>query len=84
MVTTWGYNLKKGVNNSVSYSDSTPGIQYAYNHLNQLTQVTDASGSRVLTYTPATNRTPTASPSEGALTSSRNTTTLTDAPPAIP
>ena len=52
MVTTWGYNLKKGVNNSVSYSDSTPGIQYAYNHLNQLTQVTDASGSRVLTYTP--------------------------------
>jgi len=52
VVTTWGYNLKKGVNNSVSYSDSTPGIQYAYNHLNQLTQVTDASGSRVLTYTP--------------------------------
>ncbi|WP_260734386.1 RHS repeat-associated core domain-containing protein [Akkermansia muciniphila] len=52
MVTTWGYNLKKGVNNSVSYSDSTPGIQYAYNHLNQLTQVTDASGTRVLTYTP--------------------------------
>lgn len=52
MVTTWGYNLKKGVNNSVSYSDSTPGIQYAYNYLNQLTQVTDASGSRVLTYTP--------------------------------
>ncbi|MEQ2988081.1 RHS repeat domain-containing protein, partial [Akkermansia muciniphila] len=52
VVTTWGYNLKKGVNNSVSYSDSTPGIQYAYNYLNQLTQVTDASGSRVLTYTP--------------------------------
>ena len=52
VVTTWGYNLKKGVNNSISYSDSTPGIQYAYNYLNQLTQVTDASGSRVLTYTP--------------------------------
>ena len=51
VVTTWGYNLKKGVNNSVSYSDSTPGIQYAYNYLNQLTRVTDASGSRVLTYT---------------------------------
>ena len=32
---------KKGVNTSVSYSDSTPGIQYAYNCLNQLTQVTD-------------------------------------------
>ena len=52
IVTTWGYNLKKGVNNSVSYSDSTSGIQYAYNYLNQLTRVTDASGSRVLTYTP--------------------------------
>ena len=52
VVTTWGYNLKKGVNTSVSYSDSTPGIQYAYNYLNQLTQVTDASGSRTITYTP--------------------------------
>ena len=45
---TWGYNLKKGVNTSVSYSDSTPGIQYAYNCLNQLTQVADASGSRTI------------------------------------
>ena len=52
IVTTWGYNLKKGVNNSISYSGSTPGIQYAYNYLNQLTQVTDASGSRTITYTP--------------------------------
>lgn len=52
VVTTWGYNLKKGVNNSVSYSDSTPGIQYAYNYLNQLTLVTDASGSRTIAYTP--------------------------------
>ena len=52
IVTTWGYNLKKGVNNSVSYSDSTPGIQYAYNYLNQLTLVTDASGSRTIAYTP--------------------------------
>ena len=51
IVTTWGYNLKKGVNNSVSYSDSTPGIQYAYNYLNQMTRVTDASGSRSLAYT---------------------------------
>ena len=51
IVTTWGYNLKKGVNNSVSYSDSTPGIQYAYNYLNQLTRVTDASGSRSPAYT---------------------------------
>ena len=38
VVTTWGHTLKKGVNTSVSYSDSTPGIQYAYNCLNQLTQ----------------------------------------------
>ena len=52
IVTTWGYNLKKGVNNSVSYSDSTPGIQYAYNYLNQLTRVTDASGTHTIAYTP--------------------------------
>ena len=85
VVTTWGYNLKKGVNNSVSYSDSTPGIQYAYNHLNQLTQVTDASGSRVLTYTPY-NEPDTDSHyhRKESPASSRNTTTLTDAPPAIP
>ena len=50
VVTTWGYNLKKGVNNSVSYSDSTPGIQYAYNYLNRLTRVTDASGTRTIAY----------------------------------
>lgn len=50
VVTTWGYNLKKGVNTSVSYSDSTPGNQYAYNHLGNLTQVTDASGSRTIAY----------------------------------
>ena len=50
IVTTWGYNLKKGVNTSVSYSDSTPGIQYAYNYLNQLTRVTDASGTRTISY----------------------------------
>ena len=52
VVTTWGYNLKKGVNTSVSYSDATPGIQYAYNYLNQLTRVTDASGTRTIAYTP--------------------------------
>ena len=52
IVTTWGYNLKKGVNNSVSYSDTTPGIQYAYNYLNQPTRVTDASGTRTIAYTP--------------------------------
>ena len=50
IVTTWGYNLKKGVNTSVSYSDSTPGIQYAYNYLNQLMRVTDASGTRTISY----------------------------------
>ena len=50
VVTTWGYNLKKGVNTSVSYSDATPGIQYAYNYLNQLTRVTDASGTRTIAY----------------------------------
>ena len=84
MVTTWGYNLKKGVNTSVSYSDSTPGIQYAYNCLNQLTQVTDASGSRTITYTPY-NEPDTDSITIGAPpASSRKTTMPTAGPPAIP
>lgn len=47
---TWGYNLKKGVNTSITYSDGSPGVQFVYNHLNQLMQVTDMSGIRNITY----------------------------------
>lgn len=47
---TWGYNLKKGVNTSISYSDGTAEIQFSYNHLNQLVQVTDGAGRRDITY----------------------------------
>ncbi|PNC62985.1 hypothetical protein CXT99_08770 [Akkermansia muciniphila] len=34
----------------ISYSDATPGQSFAYNHLGQLTQITDASGTRTFAY----------------------------------
>ena len=36
----------------ISYSDATPGQSFAYNHLGQLTQITDASGTRTFAYNP--------------------------------
>ncbi|MCG4696655.1 RHS repeat protein, partial [Akkermansia muciniphila] len=30
----------------ISYSDATPGQSFAYDHLGQLTQITDAAGTR--------------------------------------
>ena len=36
----------------ISYSDATPGQSFSYNHLGQLTQITDASGTRTFAYNP--------------------------------
>ncbi|MFR1447394.1 MAG: RHS repeat domain-containing protein [Akkermansia muciniphila] len=36
----------------ISYSDATPGQSFAYNHLGQLTQITDAAGTRTFAYNP--------------------------------
>ena len=36
----------------ISYSDATPGQSFAYNHLGQLTQITDASGTRTFACNP--------------------------------
>ena len=36
----------------ISYSDATPDQSFAYNHLGQLTQITDASGTRTFAYNP--------------------------------
>ncbi|MEE0765782.1 RHS repeat-associated core domain-containing protein [Akkermansia sp.] len=47
---TYAWNTKKGVNNAITYSDGTPGVQYTYNHLNMVYRVTDASGTRNITY----------------------------------
>lgn len=48
--TTYGYDLPKGVNTSVTFSDGTPGIVYTYNHLAQMTRVTDDAGTREFSY----------------------------------
>lgn len=34
----------------ISYSDATPGQSFAYDHLGNLTQITDAAGTRTLGY----------------------------------
>ena len=36
----------------ISYSDATPGQSFSYNHLGQLTQITDASGTRTFACNP--------------------------------
>ena len=36
----------------ISYSDATPGQSFAYDHLGQLTQITDASGMRTFACNP--------------------------------
>ena len=34
----------------ISYSDATPGQSFAYDHLGQLTQITDVVGTRTFAY----------------------------------
>ena len=36
----------------ISYSDATPGQSFAYDHLGNLTQITDAAGTRTFAYNP--------------------------------
>ena len=36
----------------ISYSDATPGQSFVYDHLGQLTQITDAAGTRTYAYNP--------------------------------
>ena len=47
---TRAYAEKTGELVSVSYNDGTPGETHVYNHLGQLTQSADASGTRVYVY----------------------------------
>ncbi|MBQ6705275.1 MAG: hypothetical protein IJN19_04675 [Opitutales bacterium] len=47
---TRAYAEKTGELVSVSYNDGTPGETHVYNHLGQLTQSVDASGTRVYVY----------------------------------
>ena len=49
-VKTHSYESARGLLLGTTYSDSTTPRSYAYNHLGQLTQVTDAAGMRTLGY----------------------------------
>lgn len=50
LITTYGYDELTGNLLSVTHNDATPAIGYTYNHLNLLTQVTDDSGTRTISY----------------------------------
>ena len=49
-VKTHSYEIARGLLLGTTYSDGTTARQYAYNHLGQLTQVTDDAGMRTIGY----------------------------------
>ena len=50
IVTTYAYAPLTGELVSVSHNDNTPGWEFTYNHLGQITSVRDASGIRECSY----------------------------------
>ena len=52
IVKTCTYEQARGLLTGISYSDATPGQSFAYDHLGQLTQITDAAGTRTFAYNP--------------------------------
>ena len=46
IVKTCTYEQARGLPAGISYSDATPGQSFVYDHLGQLTQITDAAGTR--------------------------------------
>ena len=50
IATTYAYAPLTGELISVSHNDATPGWEFTYNHLGQMTSVRDTSGLRKLTY----------------------------------
>ncbi|WP_094135885.1 RHS repeat protein [Akkermansia muciniphila] len=52
IVKTCTYEQARGLLAGISYSDATPGQSFAYNHLGQLTQITDAAGTRTFACNP--------------------------------
>ena len=50
IVKTHNYEIARGLQLGTTYSDGTTARQYAYNHLGQLTQVTDDAGMRTIGY----------------------------------
>ena len=49
ITTSYTYD-NAGRQTAITYSDSTPGVTFAYDYLNRLTSVTDATGSRAFAY----------------------------------
>ncbi|SEH88843.1 RHS repeat-associated core domain-containing protein [Akkermansia glycaniphila] len=47
---TYTYHSLTGELAGTTYNDDTPAVTYAYNHLGQPTQITDASGARTFRY----------------------------------
>ena len=52
IVKTRTYEQARGLLTGISYSDATPGQSFAYDHLGNLTQITDAAGTRTFAYNP--------------------------------
>ena len=52
IVKTCTYEQSRGLLVGISYSDATPGQSFAYDHLGNLTQITDAAGTRTFAYNP--------------------------------
>ncbi|WP_300811394.1 RHS repeat domain-containing protein, partial [uncultured Akkermansia sp.] len=52
IVKTRTYEQARGLLTGISYSDATPGQSFSYNHLGQLTQITDAAGTRTFACNP--------------------------------
>ncbi|MEG1601780.1 hypothetical protein, partial [Citrobacter sp.] len=50
IITTYTWDVNKGVCNNIAFSDGTPSQQFAYNHLANLYRIVDASGTRDITY----------------------------------
>lgn len=50
IVKTYSYESARGLLLSTSYSDTSVSRSYVYNHLGQITQVTDAAGTRTIGY----------------------------------
>ncbi len=50
IVKTCTYEQARGLLVGISYSDATPGQSFVYDHLGQLTQITDAAGTRTFAY----------------------------------
>ena len=52
IVKTCTYEQARGLLTGISYSDATPGQSFAYDHLGNLTQITDAAGTRTFACNP--------------------------------